>query len=129
MGDFYNSLKSNLENFSNALAETADVVVQKTEDGIEVQKIKSQIRVLERNNARDYQEIGKIIYDRFEKGELDDETIEKICENIKEREDSIEKQIKQMESVKGVSICRGCQEPVAVNAVYCPKCGAKVKGE
>ena len=43
--------------------EVADVVVKKTEQTVEVQKIKSQISVMQRNNDRDYRDIGKMIYD------------------------------------------------------------------
>ena len=45
--------------------EVADVVVKKTEQTVEVQKIKSQIHVMQRNNDRDYKDIGKMIYDKF----------------------------------------------------------------
>lgn len=129
MEKFYNSLKENLGNFTSALTETAEIVVQKTEDGIEVQKIKSQIRVLERNNDRDYQDIGKMLYERFCKGEVEDASIAELCENIKEREKTIEGYIKQVERMKGMNLCRNCKEHVDLKSTYCPNCGAKIKSE
>ena len=41
--------------------EVADVVVKKTEQTVEVQKIKSQISVMQRNNDRDYRDMNRKI--------------------------------------------------------------------
>ena len=59
---------------------------KKTEDTLEVQRIKSQIRSLDRANERDYIEIGKKIYQKFKAGEVADlECISPVRINRKER--------------------------------------------
>ena len=65
MADFFGNLKGNLESLGKTISEKAEVVSKKTEEAVEIQKIKSQIRVMERNNERDFEDIGKIIYERF----------------------------------------------------------------
>ena len=55
MGDFF-------EDLGKRITETAGAVTKKTEEVVETQKIKSQIRVEERNKERDLQHLGKLVY-------------------------------------------------------------------
>ena len=118
-----------MENFGKVIAETAEVVAKKTEDTIEIQKIKSQIRVMERNNKKDFQKIGKMVYERFQKGNEDDIDFDEICEVIEEREKSIAELKKSIASIKGFELCESCNEHLEPTASYCPKCGTKAKEE
>ena len=65
MADFFSNLKEKLSEKAEVIAkkteEVADVVAKKTEQTIDVQKIKNQIRTMERNNERDLLDIGKMI--------------------------------------------------------------------
>ena len=45
---------------------------KKTEDTIEIQKIKSDIRSLKRANERDLIDIGRMVYEKFQHGEIRD---------------------------------------------------------
>ena len=66
---------------------TMDLYGKKTEDTLEVQRIKSQIRSLDRANERDYIEIGKKIYEKFKAGEVADLEYIALCESIEKREE------------------------------------------
>ena len=46
------------------LSETADIVGKKTNEIWDREKLKSQIRTLERANERDYVDIGKSVYEK-----------------------------------------------------------------
>ena len=127
MSDFFGSLKENLGNLGKTISEKAEVVTKKTEEAVEIQKIKSQIRVMERNNARDFEHIGKMIYDRFKKGSEVDTDFVELCEAIEEREASIEAAKKQVAAIKGLDVCPNCKEHLEPTVVFCPKCGAKVE--
>ena len=109
--------------------EVVDVVAKKTEQTVEVQKLKSQISLMERNNERDYKDIGKIVYDRFKKGEELEEAFVELCEAISAREASIEELKVEIAEVKGLDVCGKCGEHIEPSAQYCPKCGAKVGNE
>ena len=50
------------ESVGKKISDVAEDFGKKTEDTLEVQRIKSQIRSLDRANERDYIEIGKKIY-------------------------------------------------------------------
>ena len=45
--------------------EAVDVISKKAEETVEITKIKSQIGTMERNNERDYKDIGKMIYESY----------------------------------------------------------------
>lgn len=120
MGEFF-------EDLGKRITETAEVVTKKTEEVVEIQKIKSQIRVMERNNERDFKDIGKIIYDRFKKGEVLNAKVVELCEAIESREESIETYIKEVAERKGVTVCSNCKGQLAKEMIYCPKCGTKVE--
>lgn len=138
MANFFEDLKGNLENLGKTISEKAEVVAKKTEEAVEVvakkteetvevQKIKSQIRVMERNNDRDLQDIGKMVYERYQKGkEVDAEFVE-LCEAISEREESIDDCKKQVAEIKGLDVCPSCKAHVEANTVFCPKCGVKIE--
>lgn len=140
MADFFGNLKGNLENLGKTISEKAEVVAKKTEEAVEVvakkteetvevQKVKSQIRVLERSNERDFQDIGKIVYERYQKGKVIDTEFIELCEAISTREDSIENYKKQMAEIKGLDVCPNCKAHVEASVVFCPKCGAKIEQE
>lgn len=133
MADFFGnlkgSLKENLGNLGKTLSDTAEVVTKRTKDEVEVQKIKSQIRGMERSNERDFQDIGKMIYDKFKKGEVIDTAFVDLCEAIEGREEAIADSHKLIADLKGLDVCPNCKEHVAVDVVFCPKCGTKVERE
>lgn len=129
MADFFGNLKENLESLGKTISEKAEVVSKKTEEAVEIQKIKSQIRTMERNNERDLQDIGKMIYEQFKKGKPVSTDFVELCEAIEDREESIEAYNKQVADLKGMDVCKNCKEHLDANAAYCPNCGTKVDHE
>lgn len=126
MADIFN----NLGNFAKDVWKKAEVVTetvtQKTEEAIEVQKIKSQIRVMERSNDNDYKTIGKIIFDRYKNGEVVDPAFIDLCETMEERETTIHQYKKEIAAMKGQDVCPKCKAHIDDDAVFCPKCGEKI---
>lgn len=82
MNDFF-------EDFGKKVSETADEVIQKTSEMIDIQKIKSQIRTLNRSSERNYKDIGKIIYEKFKENEIEDEAIIGLCEVIEKNDEAV----------------------------------------
>lgn len=113
------------DDFSKKIGETADTVSAKANEVVELQKIKSQIRTLERNNDNDYIELGKMIYDKFKAGEAVAEEEKGFCEAIQSREESIAEYLQKMALVKGDIECDICGKIISKGMSYCPYCGAK----
>lgn len=95
MADLFNGL-------SQKLADVAADLGKKTEDTVEIQKLKSEIRSLQRANDRDLKDIGLKVYEKFEKGVLEDECYRELCEAIEKREEDIEKQEKEIVRIKEI---------------------------
>ena len=140
MADFF----GNLENLGKIISEkagkavdvvaqkageTVDVISKKAEETVEITKIKSQIGTMERNNERDYKDIGKMIYERYKKGEVVDGEFIELCEAISEREDSIRKAKEEIAGLKGLEVCPKCDARLEAGVNFCPKCGAKLDDE
>ncbi len=93
MADFF-------EDFGKKITEVADDLGRKAGDTIEMQKIKSQIRSLKRANERDHMDIGRMVYEKFQDGELFGTDFITICEAIEKRDEEIEKKEMQLEKLK-----------------------------
>ena len=93
MADFF-------EDLGKKITEVADDLGRKAGDTIETQKLKSQVRSLRRANERDYKDIGRMVYEKFQKGEVDDTEYISLCEEIEKREEEIEKQEEQIVKIK-----------------------------
>ena len=61
MADFF-------EDLGKKITEVADDLGRKAGDTIETQKLKSQVRSLRRANERDYLDIGRMVYEKFQDG-------------------------------------------------------------
>ena len=61
-------MRNFLEDLGKRLGETAESVTNKAGEAMEIQKLKSQIRTLERENDSDLAELGLAVYDQFKSG-------------------------------------------------------------
>lgn len=119
-------MKTFFEDLTKRLGETAELVGNKANEAMEVQKLKNQIRTLERNNEDDLAELGRIIYEKFLNGEELEEEETALCEAIEDREESIEEYTEQISDLKGDTKCEVCGKSIAKGMAYCPYCGEKV---
>lgn len=133
MAEFFENLKNIISEKAEAVSkktgEVVDVVAKKTEQTVEMTKIKSQISTMERNNERDFKDIGKMIYERYKKGEVVEDEFIELCESISEREDSIRKSKEEIAGLKGLEVCQKCDAHLEAGANFCPKCGTKLDEE
>ncbi len=82
--------------FGQKVGEVAEQVGKMTEEAIETQKLKSQIRKLSKNNEEQFALIGRMIYQQYQNGEILEEKYCDICEEIRVRNqeiDSIRRQL------------------------------------
>lgn len=122
-------MKGFFENFGKRLGETAEMVTNKAGEVIEIQRVKSQIRDLARDNAVDMMELGKAVYERYKAGEELDENAAALCDSVKEREKEIEKYEHKIATLKGSAACAECGRMVSEDMAYCPYCGEKMDAQ
>lgn len=114
------------EDFGKRLGEAAENVTNKAGEAMEIQKLKSQIRTLERENDNDLAELGLAVYDQFKSGTEVGEEAAGLCEAIQSREESIAECMQKISDVKGDSQCEECGKTVGKGMAYCPFCGHKM---
>ena len=85
MADFF-------EEFGRMVSDVASDITKKTGDTLEIQKIKSNVRSLKRANERDLADIGRMVYEKFQSGEVSDMDYVTLCEEIEKRDEEIERQ-------------------------------------
>ena len=93
MADFF-------EDLGKKITEVADDLGRKAGQTIETQKLKSQVRSLRRANERDYLDIGRMVYEKFQDGELFGTDFITICEAIEKRDEEIEKKETELDKFK-----------------------------
>ena len=85
MADFF-------EEFGRMVSDVASDITKKTGDTLEIQKIKSNVRSLKRANERDLADIGRMVYEKFQSGEVSE---------IEKRDEEIEKQEEEIVKIQG----------------------------
>lgn len=119
-------MRNFFEDLGKRLGETAENVTNKAGEAMEIQKLKSQIRTLERENDNDLAELGLAVYDQFKAGSEVGEEAAGLCEAIQSREESIAECMQKISDVKGDSQCEECGKTVGKGMAYCPYCGHKM---
>lgn len=122
---------NDVEQFGKRVADTlydaADTVGKKTGEVVETQKLKNQIYTMRRENAKDWLEMGRSLYEAYKKGEAHADDFHEICEKIAGREEEILSCEKKLSEMKGQILCANCHETVEKGMNFCPFCGAKIE--
>ncbi|WP_122643475.1 zinc-ribbon domain-containing protein [Luxibacter massiliensis] len=119
-------MKTFFEDLGRKIGETAETVTNRASEAVEVQRIRNQIRSLERGNERDYMDLGRIVYRYYKDGGDVGEEAESYCQAVKDRKETILEYEKEAAEIKGNTRCKDCGQSVAKDMVYCPYCGTKV---
>jgi len=114
------------KNLKQALTETAEVVTKKTEDVVEIQKLRSKIHNAKKNVEVDYKKLGIIIYQRYLSGESVDEELANICVALDDMLAEVEKYKDELAEKKGLNVCDSCDATNPKDAAFCMKCGSKL---
>ena len=118
--EFFEKLgKKASETFNNA-GEKANKIAGETKLKFKINDNKSKIKDI-------YQEIGKIVYQKFALDgnlEIKDDISEQLTK-ITELTDEIEKYEKQILELGNMKQCVNCKNKIDKNAKFCPSCGTE----
>lgn len=115
-----------LGSLGKTLKKTVGSVGKRTDEFVEIQKIRSRQHSLEDQEEKNYQDIGQIIYNRFLNGEAFDETIAGLCKDIIQLEKDIAACRDEVANRKGQNICPACGAFAPKEAAFCMRCGAPI---
>lgn len=92
--------KFDWDGIGRAISNTADAVGRKTGEVVEITKLKNQIYNLERDMKHNYEELGKMIYERYtNEGVIETEFLA-ICEELAQQEILIDQYNGEIETRK-----------------------------
>ena len=117
--DFFESLRQ-------TITDTAEVVGKKTEDLVEIQKLRSRIRNAQSSMETDYKKLGEIIYQRYIGGAVLDEELADVCGLIMELQKETASYKEKLASRRGQNICPVCGNGNPRDAAFCMQCGAQI---
>lgn len=114
-----------LNKLGNMASETYKKTSKKTGELAKEAKIRMKMNE-DKGKIKDlYQEIGKIVYQKYVKNEQlsIQEDLNSYCTQIDELSDNIEKALDQLLTLKGKKICDNCHSEIDVKVKFCPSCG------
>lgn len=116
--DFFEKLGKKATETFNSAAEKTNKIASETKIKIKINDCKSKIKDL-------YQDIGKIVYQKFVlDGKLEvKEDIEEQLSKISELTNQIEEYEKQILELSNMKQCVNCKNKIEKNAKFCPECG------
>lgn len=116
--DFFSKVK-------NMASETYKKTSKKTGELAKEAKIRMKMNE-DKGKIKDlYEEIGKIVYQKYIKDEKLSikEDLNSYCAQIDDLSEQVEKALDQLLKLKGKRICENCYTEIDVKVKFCPSCG------
>lgn len=117
--DFFNTLRQ-------TITDTAEAVGKKTEELVEMQKIRSKTISIQRGIDKNYKILGELVYQRFAAGESMDEEVTEICDLILEQVNELSSLKEELAARKNQNCCPNCGSRNPMAAAFCMNCGTKL---
>ena len=114
------------DDLSRKASETYKNTAEKTNKLTREMKLKSLINDDKNRIEKIYTEIGKKVYEKHLLGENFDIKVDLVeeCSQIDAYTREIEDMRMEILSLKDLRLCSNCSAEIALNARFCPKCGA-----
>ena len=114
-----------LKGFGKKLSDAAKNTAKKSEELIEIGKIRNKIRDEENNIQKLKTEIGEKAYSMFKEGDEVFKEAAELCTGIDEALANIEVFEEKIMRLKHIRICPDCGVEVEDTVAFCSKCGHK----
>lgn len=115
-----------IEKIINNVEKTAKTVVQKSNDVVEITKLKMAISNAEAEAEELIADVGRLVYEAYKSGEGNPELVEEKCEQIEALKKDIEEKRNLFAKLRNLKRCNECEYENEAEAVYCCKCGSKL---
>ncbi len=119
-------------NFDGAVSKAKEVfgaACKKTEDALNVQKLKIEAAALESKRNKDFAVLGEIYYSQIkDNSDLKGQT-KAVVDAINEKSEKLENLYMEISDNSGKRKCPSCGSAIENDSIYCNKCGEKVTFE
>ena len=117
--------KNSFSKVTKFVRKSASNVVQKSNDFVEVSRLKVQIDGEEKKKEIIFTSLGKLVYKAYiSKIELSEE-IKDECAAIFEHDKEIKRIKGQIFQIKKIKKCSNCGNKITIDTYFCPNCGEK----
>jgi hypothetical protein len=121
-----------MEFINNAIIkvkEAVDVACKKTGEVVTAEKQKFDISTLKAKRDKDFTALGKIYYEKVKFQTVNDIEVLNLVDSINQKNDEINRLLKEFNESKNKGVCPKCYSSVDVNSAFCSSCGAKLNIE
>ena len=114
-----------LDTLKDKISQTTRVVAKKSNELVELTKLRAQAADQEREIDGILRKIGQALYDAYKTGGESYDSIEEFCEEL----DAAYAQLSELQGkigeLKNVKKCPACQKEMDKDAVFCSVCGGR----
>jgi hypothetical protein len=107
------------------VSNTAKAAAKKSNDIVEVTKLHMSISAEEDKIKKLYGEIGKALYESYERGEPIGDAFKDSCAQIQSISENIKQMKQKILELKNLKACSNCSAELDADVIYCPRCGTK----
>ena len=115
-----------LTKLKETVAGATKTAVDKSNEIVEVTKVKFALKDFEDETNKLLREIGEAVYNSIKSGNDPSECIEAHCKEIDEKYAEMATLREKLRAYKNIKVCKGCGCEVPEDSVYCSKCGEKM---
>lgn len=115
-----------LTKVKEAVMGVTKTAVSKSNELVEVTKLKIAVRDAENEVEKCFREIGEAVYNASKNESDPSDTITSNCEKINEKYEEIAVMREKLLEFKNVAICPSCGCEVPNDSEFCKKCGKKI---
>lgn len=118
--DFFGELGKSISRATQQAVDKTNVFIERT-------KLSAQITGEQKEIERLYQILGEAAYQRIRAGKIiPDAQLQEIVNEINSCAGQMSAYKKDLADVRNMKICARCGAVIAMDAAFCPKCGAPV---
>ena len=110
-------------NLRDTMGKTMGELKEGVSNIYENQRLKSKVSNHHRQIEKLKNDIGTLIFARFEDGEVFEGELQRLCEEIKKHQLLIARLEEENANIRGKKICPSCRKEIPFDAVFCPACG------
>lgn len=119
----------NIDDIFDKAKSAVNVAAKKTEEVVEVSRLKFESAKLNNELAGVYEKLGHAVYEAKKGNYKNDDLVESLCEDIDTLLADLDRINNDIADKKNQVICPTCGASNVKESIYCSKCGTKVKSE
>jgi Zn finger protein HypA/HybF involved in hydrogenase expression len=117
----------NVTKIAKSVGDTAKSAAKKSEEAVEKTKLNMAISSEEDKIKEYYNKLGQIVFEKIEKGEINDSDLSVIYSDIINSKSIIADTKLKLLELKNMKACPKCGNKVKLDVAFCPKCGTKIE--